>query len=116
MSHLAAFVLAGSIIYGQVLLEGNFGVPNATAYTVAGGSLPTPGSERSNRAEVTVLDRSPERAGRVRIDENSTLLQMASATQHAISVSSVIFAGSRSLSPEERADQRRFYKKAYKKI
>jgi len=116
LSQVAAFVLAGSMIYGQMLLEDNLGVPNATAYTVTGSSLRASDAQRGNRAEATALNGSPEPARPAPTEENAMLLQMASVTQHAISAASVIFAASRSLSPEERADQRKFYKKAYKKI
>jgi len=118
-SPVTALMVAGSILYGQpleVLLEYDLGVRNTTAFVASWSSLRAVETPDRDRAELEALN--IDRLGNwvPPTEANVRLLQMATVTHHAIKTSSVIFAGSRSLSPEERADQKRFYKKTYKKI
>ena len=118
-SPITALGVTASILYGQplqVLVEYNLGVPNTTAYVASWSPVRSVEIQHSNRAELQAPRSKPREGWVTPAEENWKLLQIATETQHAIEVSSVIFEGSRSLSPDERADQRKFYKKTYRKI
>jgi hypothetical protein len=64
----------------------------------------------------TSTERQASEHGVSPTEETARMIQMGTVLRDAISVSSVIFAGSRPLSAEERTDLRKYYKKIYKKI